>query len=121
MPIHEADPWRLQYFAHLETDGWPAFLVYRLPFHENLAAELHAMPPGGLRLAVVNGFDLAAASSARARLKGHFPEKRPGPLALKGEGLHRLRLRPNKDTFDFNLSSLVYIGRHQRRGFPRGN
>jgi hypothetical protein len=20
MPIHEADPWRLQYFAHVETD-----------------------------------------------------------------------------------------------------
>jgi hypothetical protein len=30
------------------------------------------MPPGGFRLAVVNGFDLAAALAARERLKQHF-------------------------------------------------
>jgi hypothetical protein len=42
-------------------------------FHEDLALELHAMPPGGFRLAVVNGFDLAAACSARV----HEPFRRP--------------------------------------------
>ena len=34
------------------------------------------MPPGGFRLAVVNGFDLAAALSARTRLEDHFVERR---------------------------------------------
>jgi hypothetical protein len=30
------------------------------------------MPPGGFRLAVVNGFELSAAIAARERLKAHF-------------------------------------------------
>jgi hypothetical protein len=44
----------------------------QITFHEDLAPERHSMPPGGFRLAVVNGFDLAAALAARARLKAHF-------------------------------------------------
>jgi hypothetical protein len=30
------------------------------------------MPPGGFRLAIVNGFDLAGGLAARERLKEHF-------------------------------------------------
>ena len=30
------------------------------------------MPPGGFRLAIVNGFDLRAAMAARERLKEYF-------------------------------------------------
>jgi hypothetical protein len=56
----------------------------QITFHENIAPELHAMPPGGFRLAVVNGFDLAAALSARARLEDHFLEWQPAALALQG-------------------------------------
>jgi len=44
----------------------------QITFHEDLAPERHSMPPGGFRLAVVNGFDLAAALAARGRLKAHF-------------------------------------------------
>jgi hypothetical protein len=44
----------------------------QITFHEDLAPERHSMPPGGFRLAVVNGFDLAAALAARRRLKAHF-------------------------------------------------
>jgi hypothetical protein len=44
----------------------------QVTFHEDWAPERHSMPPGGFRLAVVNGFDLAAAMAARERLKEHF-------------------------------------------------
>ena len=44
----------------------------QITFHEDWEPELHAMPPGGFRLAVINGFDLAAALAARERLRKHF-------------------------------------------------
>jgi hypothetical protein len=44
----------------------------QITFHEDWAPERHAMPPGGFRLAIVNGFDLAGALAARERLGGHF-------------------------------------------------
>ena len=44
----------------------------QITFHEDVAPERHAMPPGGFRLAIVNGFDLAAAFTARERLRGYF-------------------------------------------------
>jgi hypothetical protein len=62
----------------------PGISSVQITFHENIAPELHAMPPGGFRLAVVNGFDLAAALSARARLEDHFLEWQPAALALQG-------------------------------------
>jgi hypothetical protein len=54
----------------------PGISSVQITFHEDLAPELHAMPPGGFRLAVVNGFDLATALSARTRLEDHFVERR---------------------------------------------
>ena len=44
----------------------------QITFHENRAPEQHAMPPGGFRLAIVNGYDLPAALAGREKLKAHF-------------------------------------------------
>jgi len=50
----------------------PGITSVQITFHEDLPPERHSMPPGGFRLAVVNGFDLAAALAVRERLKGFF-------------------------------------------------
>jgi hypothetical protein len=55
-----------------EIRRMPGVSSVQITFHENLPPEQHAMPPGGFRLAVVNGFDLSAALAARERLKRHF-------------------------------------------------
>ncbi len=58
----------------------------QITFHEDLAAERHSMPPGGFRLAIVNGFNLAAAIDARKLLKAHFlPDTRPTLATASGE------------------------------------
>jgi hypothetical protein len=44
----------------------------QITFHEDRVPESHAMPPGGFRLAIVNGFDLSATLAARARLRECF-------------------------------------------------
>jgi hypothetical protein len=40
----------------------------QITFHEDRPPKWHAMPPGGFRLAIVNGLDLAAGFAARERL-----------------------------------------------------
>ncbi len=55
-----------------DVERMPSVSSVQITFHEDRAPERHAMPPGGFRLAVVNGFDLAAASAARTRLSEHF-------------------------------------------------
>ncbi len=50
----------------------PGITSLQITFHEDRAPEQHAMPPGGFRLAIVNGFDLDQCLAARARLKAHF-------------------------------------------------
>jgi hypothetical protein len=54
----------------------------QITFHEDWAPERHAMPPGGFRVAIVNGFDLRAALAGRNKLKEHFLGP---PAAAKGE------------------------------------
>jgi hypothetical protein len=44
----------------------------QITFHEDWAPERHSMPPGGFRLAIINGFDLVGALAARERFKEHF-------------------------------------------------
>jgi hypothetical protein len=44
----------------------------QITFHEELAAERHAMPPGGFRVAIVNCWNRSAGSAARDRLRTHF-------------------------------------------------
>jgi hypothetical protein len=50
----------------------PGVTSVQITFHEDRAPEHHAMPPGGFRLAIVNGFDLGHALAARARLREYF-------------------------------------------------
>ena len=58
--------------AVAEIKHMPGVSSVQITFHEDRAPESHAMPPGGFRLAIVNGFDLPATLSARARLRACF-------------------------------------------------
>jgi hypothetical protein len=55
-----------------EVRHMPGVTSVQITFHEDRPPESHAMPPGGFRLAIVNGFDLQATLAARSRLKQHF-------------------------------------------------
>jgi hypothetical protein len=55
-----------------EARHMPGITSVQITFHEDRAAESHAMPPGGFRLAIVNGFDLPATRAARTRLREWF-------------------------------------------------
>ncbi len=55
----------------------PGVTSVQVTFHEGRAPEQHAMPPGGFRLAIVNGFDLRAALAARDRLRAFFLQRSP--------------------------------------------
>jgi hypothetical protein len=46
----------------------PGVASVQITFHEDRPAALHAMPPGGFRLAVINCWDLDAGKRVRARL-----------------------------------------------------
>jgi len=59
----------------------PGVTSVQITFHENRAPEGHAMPPGGFRLAIVNGFDLRAAMAGRERLREYFLPASPGRVA----------------------------------------
>jgi hypothetical protein len=50
----------------------PGISSVQITFDESRAARLHAMPPGGFRLAVVNCWDLDVGRKAREDLKAHF-------------------------------------------------
>jgi hypothetical protein len=50
----------------------PGIMSLQVTFHEAKSLEDHPMPPGGFRLAIVNGTDLAQASKARRVLARHF-------------------------------------------------
>jgi hypothetical protein len=50
----------------------PGVTSVQITFHQDRDPAWHAMPPGGFRLAIVNGFDLDKALAARARLKEFF-------------------------------------------------
>jgi hypothetical protein len=55
-----------------EIKRMPGVTSVQITFHEDRAPEQHAMPPGGFRLAIVNGFDLPATIAARSRLRELF-------------------------------------------------
>jgi hypothetical protein len=50
----------------------PGISSVQISFHADWQPERHAMPPGGFRLAIVNGFDLGKALAARERLREYF-------------------------------------------------
>ena len=55
-----------------EIKRTPGVTSVQITFHEARPPERHAMPPGGFRLAIVNGFDLPATLAAREKLRGLF-------------------------------------------------
>jgi hypothetical protein len=55
-----------------EIKRTPGVTSVQITFHEDRAPEQHAMPPGGFRLAIVNGFDLGKTLAARERLREYF-------------------------------------------------
>lgn len=58
----------------------------QITFEDDKAPAAHAMPPGGFRLAIVNGWDLAAGQAARATLDAMFratPGVAPQQLRVK--------------------------------------
>ena len=55
-----------------EVRAMPGVSSVQVTFHEGKAAELHAMPPGGFRLAIVNCWDLDSGRAARQRLAAWF-------------------------------------------------
>lgn len=68
-----------------ELEATPGVSGLELPFHETGRPEAHANPPGGFRLALINGTDLAACRAVRARLAGHFGVEAP-PAVCEGPG-----------------------------------
>ncbi len=52
--------------------GRPGIRSVQITFHEDIAPELHAMPPGGFRLAVINCDDLESGLKAREDLALSF-------------------------------------------------
>jgi hypothetical protein len=64
----------------------PAISSVQITFHEDKPPKMHAMPPGGFRLAIVNCWDLEAGLAARER------------LALEFWSTQKLRIRKPKST-----------------------
>ena len=48
----------------------------QITFHESMKSDLHSMPPGGFRLAIVNCTNLAAGLEARRALATYFPAEK---------------------------------------------
>ena len=55
-----------------EALRFPDVSSVQITFHEDRDPESHSMPPGGFRLAVVNGWNLQTGIAARARLQREF-------------------------------------------------
>jgi hypothetical protein len=50
----------------------PGVSSVQITFHEEMEPALHAMPPGGFRLAVVNAWNLQSGLAGRELLRTHF-------------------------------------------------
>ncbi len=55
-----------------EVARMPGVSSVQITFREDRDPEWHAMPPGGFRLAIVNGFDLEVGRAAREKLRAWF-------------------------------------------------
>lgn len=60
--------WTVDHAAVALLRRLPGVSSIQITFHEDRAPELHAMPPGGFRLAIVNAWDLAVGQAVRERL-----------------------------------------------------
>jgi hypothetical protein len=54
------------------VERMPGVSSVQITFHADKPPELHAMPPGGFRVAVVNAFDRQAGEAAREVLRAFF-------------------------------------------------
>ena len=67
--------------------SWPGVSSIQMTFHEDKAPELHSMPPGGFRLAIINCWNPETGFKVRARLATMFgstlhpKEEPPSPKA----------------------------------------
>jgi hypothetical protein len=75
--------------------GWAGVSSIQITFHEDRPAQSHSMPPGGFRLAIVNGTDVATVQAARERLAALFGLKAPAQDAqARPAGKQRDQERP---------------------------
>ena len=65
----------------------PGVSSVQITFHEDKAPELHSMPPGGFRVAIINAFDLAGGEVAREVLRQHFLGAEPAVNVQRPDGL----------------------------------
>ena len=59
----------------------PGVSSVQITFHEDRDPPLHAMPPGGFRLAIINGWNLDVGLAARNRLRTYFLRSRAAESA----------------------------------------
>jgi hypothetical protein len=69
--------------------GVPGVSSIQITFHDEKAPELHAMPPGGFRLAIVNCWDLEVGFEIREELAVHFWSTQPLHPGHEARALHR--------------------------------
>ncbi len=60
-----------------EIAARPGISSLQITFHEDMAPDRHAMPPGGFRVAIVNCWDHAAGKAAREQLRRYFESASP--------------------------------------------
>lgn len=61
--------------AIAELTKWPGISSIQITFHQSKPPELHAMPPGGFRLAIANCWDLNRGLKVRRKLWRLFQKK----------------------------------------------
>jgi hypothetical protein len=63
--------------------AWNGISSIQLTFHDDKPPEMHSMPPGGFRLAIVNCWDLETGFKVRERIAALFQSSPHAPTELK--------------------------------------
>jgi len=63
--------------------NWPGVSSIQITFHDDKPPELHSMPPGGFRLAIINCWDLATGFKVRERLALMFESSLTPPRPFR--------------------------------------
>jgi hypothetical protein len=80
--------WSIRPSAAGELRRRNAISSIQITFDEDVPPELHAMPPGGFRLAIINCWDLKAGMDVREELRRLFVAA-PEPAKSLGRALAR--------------------------------
>jgi hypothetical protein len=78
--------WRIDRSAVRALTRRPGISSIQITFDDDVPQEVHAMPPGGFRLAIINCWDLAAGKAVRNRLAAMFAadgKREPAPRARR--------------------------------------